>query len=79
MKPGQQTSTNATGGLLANEDVQKLMKVVEGLLNGSKKLVIESVATPKYTTTKDSTGVEEALRTTFSVNYKHTFKVEDVK
>lgn len=48
--------------VLKHEDVQRVMKILEGLINGTHKLVIESEA--------------RVAQYTSLVSYTHTFKVE---
>lgn len=57
--------------LLENLDVQRFLGVLNGLLTGTKKLVIESIATPKLT--QNNYNVDQPC-----VDYVHTFRVEDV-
>lgn len=51
---------------MMHQDVQKFLLVLNGLLDGSKRVVIESKRVPP-------TGSQ------YGSDYKHTFYVEDVK
>lgn len=64
-------SKDAQAELLKNVDVQAFLGIVNDLLTGKKKLVIESVSKPH--TRHDGT---DGYRVCF--DYKHTFRVEDV-
>lgn len=59
--------------LLSHPDAQRVLWLIEGLLNGTKKLVIVSEATLD-TDIIERGGEREVLPI---VHYKHTFKVED--
>lgn len=67
---------NEQTALLADKDVQRILQVAEGLLNGTKRLVIVSEATPdKVCTYAGTTTTNPEFQDV--VHYKHTFKVED--
>lgn len=58
--------------LLDNLDVQRFLLVLNGVLTGTKKLVIESNAYEQEDPSRSP------VTTTGRINYTHTFRVEDV-
>lgn len=60
--------------LLDNLDVQRFLLVLNGVLTGTKKLVIESIA--KHQIVPDTS--QGGSRANGLVDYTHTFRVEDV-
>lgn len=66
-KKAAQTQVGAAD-LIADKDVQQVLAVIEGLINGTKKLVVETV---HFNGVGEKTNAQLAIRTT------HTFRVED--
>lgn len=70
MAPQDAPSEDAQAELLKHVDVQAFLGVLNALLTGQKKLVIESVA-------KHNKSLYDPTVLTGLVDYVHTFKVED--
>jgi hypothetical protein len=66
------TPTDSQAELLKHVDVQRILGILGDLLNGTKRLVIESKPTRQIERVRGGSPMANGL-----VDYKHTFKVED--
>lgn len=63
--------------LLDSALVQKLVGVIEGILAGQKKLIIESLA--RHGTKEGEVGISgRGLLKDGLIHYTHTFRIEDI-